>query len=476
MKYLKRYEQFLDETLSGANKNIDSRLMIIERSVLNDFSGSFWEMSMNSSVFTNEEKKFIKENLTTYKVDLVNEGWFGDMITKVYTKAKEKGKDVFAKIKEKIIKIKDGIKSLVGGIADFIKNFLSSLAKTATSKVKPLHDKVKDAFPAKIKETFSKKKPDPKELDKEIGELKSTYEFLKAKLSSMFSGEIDKVDDKVMSDAEAEVQNLESELQLESFDILGSFYIKEADEFKEGEKVKYKRDNGDEVEKEILRIEGDKIFFKDKDGNEFSKPITDVTKIEGEADKKDEKSLGGKAKDWFMKWFLDMEKSSPPEEGGKAKWWIKLILKIISLVLSPVVKTLEVAVKFIVSNVCKGVSIIINKIGGPGIFEFLILGGIVAGLPALSTEISLVNHEMPEPWSHIFEVVSHFLKEVTGLKSLLTIFGAFCTFMTFYQLVIEFNHSLHSVGASEHGTPAAKPAVVTKPEAKPVENTKPEVK
>jgi len=465
MKYLKRYESFLNDALNGMNKNIDSRLMIVEKNVLNDFSGSFWEMSIKSSVFTNEEKKFIKENLTTYKVDLVNEGWFGDMITKVYTSAKEKGKEIFAKIKEKIIKIKDGIKDLVGGIADFIKSLLASLAKKVTDGIKPLHDKVKDEFPKKVKETFAKKKPDPKELDKEIGELKTTYEFLKTKMSSMFSPEIDKVDDSVISNAEAEVQSLESELQLESFDILSSFYyIKEADEFKEGEKVKYKRDNGEEVEKEILRVEGDKIFFNDKDGNEFSKPITDVTKIEG-GEGEDKKSFGGKAKDWFMKWFLDMEKSSPPEKGGKAKWWIKLILKIISLVLSPVVKTLEVAAKLIVSNICKGVSWTVEKLGGPGVFEFLILGGIVAGIPALITEFTLVSHKMPDPWSHIFEIVSHFLTEISGLKILLTIFGAFCAFMTFYQLVTEFGHLLHNPSAiAGHDTTPEKKATVASPE------------
>jgi hypothetical protein len=52
-------------------------------------------------------------------------------------------------------------------------------------------------------------------------------------------------------------------------------------EFKVGDIVKYKRDNGEEAENEIVKIEGDKIFFKDKDGKEFSKTESDiVSKVE----------------------------------------------------------------------------------------------------------------------------------------------------------------------------------------------------
>jgi hypothetical protein len=39
------------------------------------------------------------------------------------------------------------------------------------------------------------------------------------------------------------------------------------------------------------------------------------------------------AKDWFMKWFLDMKETSPPEQ-GKPKWWMKLVLKIITNLLN----------------------------------------------------------------------------------------------------------------------------------------------
>ena len=168
-----------------------------------------------------------------------------------------------------------------------------------------------------------------------------------------------------------------------------------------------------------------------------------------------------------------MEEATPPEK-GKAVWWIKLILKVVSLVLSPVVKALEVAAKFISSNVLKATSAVSKYLGGPGVFEFMVLGGIVAGIPALITEFTLVSHKMPDPWSHIFEIISHFLAEAAGFKVLITIFGALCTTMTFAQLVTEFKHLFgHGHGAEHEEKPGQpKPAVAAVP-TKPAEGAEP---
>jgi gas vesicle protein len=461
MKYLKRYESFMNQTFNDVNINIDKSLSIVEKQVLNDFSVNFWDLSLNSSVFTNEEKTFIKENLMSNKVDLVNEGWLGDTLGQVWDKAKEVGGKIYDKVKEKITIIKDNIKNLVSGIADFIKNLFKSLGNSIVTKSATLKEKVKTEFPAKVKTILDQKKPDPKVLKNEIDELKATYDHLKLTVAAgLLSGSIDSSDDTVISDAEGQIGELENELKAESqnHDILSAFYITEAEkvevEYKVGDKVKYKRDNGEEVEKEIVKIEGDNIFFTDKEGKEFSKPKTDIIG----------KSQGVGAKVWggFSKWFLDMEQSTPPVK-GKAVWWLKLILKVVGLVLSPVVKALEVAVKFITSNVLKGASAAAKYLKGPGVFEFLVLGGIVAGLPALVTEFSLVGHKMPEAFAHIFEVVGLFLSEVSGMKVLLTIFSSFCAAMTLYQLIVEFKHLFGGHSGEEHGdekapvTPGAKP-------------------
>lgn len=459
MKYLKRYESFMDSAFNNANINIDKSLSIVEKQILNDFSVNFWNLSLNSSVFTTEEKTFIKENLMSNKVDLINEGWLGDTLGAVWDKAKEVGGKVWDKVKSKITIIKDNIKNLVSGIADFIKNMFKSLGESIITKSTALKAKVKTEFPAKVKSILDQKKPEPKVLKNEIDELKATYEHLKLTVAAgLLTGSIDASDDTVIADAESQVGELENELKAESqnHDILSAFYITEAEqapvEYKVGDKVKYKRDNGEEVEKEITKIEGDNIFFKDKDGKEFSKAKTDII---GKS-----QSVAGKVWGGFSKWFLDMEQATPPEK-GKAVWWLKLILKIVGLVLSPVVKALEVAAKFITSNVLKGASAAAKYLKGPGVFEFLVLGGIVAGLPALVTEFSLVGHAMPEEFAHIFEVVGLFLAEVSGMKVLLTIFGSFCAAMTLYQLIVEFKHLFGGHGGEGHGeegaTPGAKP-------------------
>jgi hypothetical protein len=60
-------------------------------------------------------------------------------------------------------------------------------------------------------------------------------------------------------------------------------------EYKEGEVVKYKRENGEEAQSEIIKIEGDKVFFKDKEGKEFTKEKKELTgKVEGGKEEKKE--------------------------------------------------------------------------------------------------------------------------------------------------------------------------------------------
>ena len=468
MKYLKRYESFMNNAFNDVNINIDKSLSIIEKQILNDFSVNFWDLSLNSSVFTNEEKLFIKENLISHKADLVNEGWLGDTLGQVWDKAKEIGGKIWDKVKAKITIIKDNIKNLVSGIADFIKAMFKSLGNSIVTKSTALKDKVKTDFPAKVKAILDQKKPAEKDLTTEIQQLKATCEHLKLSITAgLFTGSVDSSDDNVIKDAEGQIGELESELKAESsnHDILKAFYITEAEEvenpesveYKVGDKVIYKSKEGKEIEKEIIKIEGDNFFFNDKEGKEFSKTKADIV---GKA-----KGLGGKIWGGFSKWFLDMEQSTPPVK-GKAVWWLKLILKIVGLVLSPIVKALEVAAKFISSNILKAASAGAKYLKGPGIFEFLVLGGIAAGIPALITEFSLVGHKMPEDWAHIFEVVGLFLSEVSGLKVLLSIFGAFCAAMTLYQLVVEFKHLFGGHGHGEEGHGEKVPAPVETP-AKP---------
>ena len=63
MKHVRNYKSFV--------KDIHKQVPIIEKQIFSDFSNSIWDMSLRSSIFTNSEKEFIKENLISYKIDLL---------------------------------------------------------------------------------------------------------------------------------------------------------------------------------------------------------------------------------------------------------------------------------------------------------------------------------------------------------------------------------------------------------------------
>lgn len=438
MKYLNRYNEFFKSYINKSVNDIDNRLSVIESKILNDFEKDFWHLSMKSKVFNNEEKYFISENLMTSKVDLINEGWLSDTLGNVWDKAKEKGGKILDKIKSKITIIKDNIKNLVKGISDFVKSLLSSISSNVNNKITELKNKTKDKFADTFKNLLNKNQHTDEEVKSELKQLTDSYKFIADKMKSdLFGSNIDSNLNKVEMDAESQVGEIETEMKNESADILMSFYY---ENFNAGDLVEYKSKDGSTQKKNIERIDGDKIYFIDKEGNEFYKLTSDI--ITDEEHKESKGVWAG-----FSKWVLDMEQSTPPVE-GKAVWWIKLILKIITTILSPVVKGLEVAAKAITSNLMKGVSTAIKWMGGPGVYDFLILSAVLVGIGALATELSLVTHGMKEEWAHIFEIVSHFLSEMAGIKVLTTVFGSVCTFMTFYQLIEESKHLIF--GGHEH--------------------------
>jgi len=101
-------------------------------------------------------------------------------------------------------------------------------------------------------------------VDKKIADSMST---IITSINSM-SDKAKEIDDKAIADAKA------SETVIE---------------YKVGDIVKYKRENGEEAQSEIIKIEGDKVFFKDKDGKEFTKDKKDLTgKVEAGEEKKEE--------------------------------------------------------------------------------------------------------------------------------------------------------------------------------------------
>ena len=429
MKHIRNYKSFV--------KEIHKQVPIIEKQIFSDFSNSIWDMSLRSSIFTNDEKEFIKENLISYKIDLLKEE-FGikDFFKTVYDNGKKAGGKLFSTIKEKLLKIKEGMKSLISGVVKFFESMIKKLFNLSQSNVKNITTQFKSPIDKKLVELITQKKISTEDLKGDLGNVKQTTDFLKTKFVSSFSKKVETVDDKVISDAEAEVANIEDELKLESFDILKTFYSVNED-FKVGDKVSYTRDNGETAEKEIIKIDGDILTFKDKEGNEFTKGLDDVKPIKGVSDKVLD------AKDWFMKWFLDMKETSPPEE-GKAKWWMKLVLKIILLLLTPMKALLTTTINFVTKNAAKGLSNFVKYLGGPGIFEFAALNAVLIGIPNLisaPTKIIFSQFgvsQLEEPWNLVFKLFSKLILDISGMDMVVKVFGVICLVLAVEGIVTSY--------------------------------------
>jgi hypothetical protein len=457
MKYVRNYKSFV--------KDIHKQVPIIEKQIFSDFSNSIWDMSLRSSIFTNDEKEYIKENLISYKIDLLKEE-FGikDFFQTVYDNGKKAGGKLFSTIKEKLLKIKEGMKSLISGVVKFFEAIIKNLFNISQNNVKNITTQFKSPIDKKLVELITQKKIDKEELKSDLSNVKQTTEFLKGKFVSSFNKKVETVDDKVISDAEAEVANIEDELKLESFDILKTFYSVN-EEFKVGDMVSYTRDNGEKAEKEIFKIDGDTLTFKDKEGKEFTKGLDDVKPVKGVSDKILD------AKDWFMKWFLDMKQTSPPEE-GKTKWWMKLVLKVILLLLAPMKALLTTTIKFVSTNATKGLSNFVKALGGPGIFEFTALNAVLIGIPNLldgPTKIIFSQFglaQLEEPWNLVFKLFAKLISEISGMDMIIKVFGVICLVLAVEGIVTSYlSKSAEKVEGSE------QPVEVT-PE-KPIEKTNP---
>lgn len=99
----------------------------------------------------------------------------------------------------------------------------------------------------------------------------------------------------VLNNAQTKATEIEQKA-IESAKGTDSKDSKSSTEYKVGDKVKYKKDNGEEAEGEIAKIDGDKFTFKDKDGKEFTKEKKDIIgkseakKDDAQVDVKDIKS------------------------------------------------------------------------------------------------------------------------------------------------------------------------------------------
>jgi hypothetical protein len=97
---------------------------------------------------------------------------------------------------------------------------------------------------------------------------------------------------------------------------------------------------------------------------------------ESDEEVKKEKTVGQKCLDWLLD-FLRQDKIDPEaKKGTKILWWGKLFLKVLSTCINPILKIVDYVAKTGSKFALKAVSLITRALGGPGAFEFVILGTI----------------------------------------------------------------------------------------------------
>lgn len=461
MKYMKGYQRFVNESKKAIEKNS----MIVEKQVLSDFSEDFWNLCLKSSVFTNEEKLYIKDNLSDKKVSLLNEEW--DWLNKAVDWAKDKGEKMFNFVKDKIEAVKNGLKDFVVSMISFAKNILTSGLQSAMRQATKFKAKV--SGDGKIKKQVQEM--DPEKAGDEVSNLVKTLQFyapgkkaseakpnfdkigpqIEAKLKSAEGTAISSAE-KNLSEAEAEAQNesIKNIINSTNDDVLLSFYnlsfINEAEE--------------------------------------------------APAKEAPQKTTGQKCVDWFLG-FIGQEGLDPEaKSGAKLFWWGKLFLRILATCLSPILKVVEVLIKTGSNAALKTVSRITKFFGGPPadkeFYEFILLGGLCAGVVGIVYDALMIadsaflgadNFSVIKAW--FAKAINNSLDLFPDYKALKSIFAYFCAAMTLWHVLEEMahlgilkgkfgeffgGHGDHGHGEHKEGEeakPGEKPAPAAKPGEKP---------
>jgi hypothetical protein len=455
---MRNYHSFIKES----KKQIGKNALIVEKQVLKEFSSDFWGLCLRSSIFTNEEKTYIENNLTNKKVSLLNEEW--DWLDKAVDWAKDKGEKMLNFVSDKIKAVKNGLKDFVSSMVGLAKKlFLAGLNGALLQAAK---FKQKVSGDGKVKKQIQDL--DPEKSKNEIEDLKKTFQFW---APGKTAAEAKPAVDKAGGQIEAKIKSAE------------------------GEAVSSTEKNLTEAEQEAKNESVSNIIYST--GDDVLESFYNLSLIK-EAEEvpeggEEKKTTGQKCIDWLLG-FLGQEKMDPEAKAGKKLfWWGKLFLKILATCLSPVLKIVEALVKTGANLALKGVSMITGALGGPGAFEFALLGGLCGGIVGIIYDtIMLFGGEaggadtMAAVKKWLAHAVNESLELFPSYKTLKYIMAGFCAGMTLWHVIEEIKHLAHGghgehKEGEEHGEeakpgdpvkPGEKPAPI-KPGEKPVEGEKP---
>ncbi len=396
MKWIKEYSKFLKES----KLQVEEQSLIIEKQIMHDLSKDFWNLCLKSEVFTIDEKEYISKNLSTIEVKL-NEEW--EWLDKAVNYAKEKGDKFIKIIKGRIEKLKAGIKNFIKSMVEMAKNLLTSFFSAANKYAQKLSKSSK----TKVEQVLEKNKVP----EDEWSQLKLTLEhwglLAKDKVNSAAAA---------YSSAKNLFINVQSSAEKQSIENLNQI-------------------NFSEVEEDVL------IHFYN-----FDK----INEAEDAQNVQNKEAGSTTVWSWLLK-FLGQEKLDPDVKiGKKLFWWGKFFLKVLGFILSPLTKLLESLIKFSGNKILKGISHLTKQMSGPGVFEFVVLGGIVAGLVGIAAEAALLSHlEFPgnQELHQVVSWIAHAVEAAGDLagwyKIITTTLTTFCLVMTVWHVYEEIKHLKH---------------------------------
>jgi hypothetical protein len=412
MKYIRNYHSFIRES----KKQIGKNALVVEKQVLNEFSSDFWGLCLRSSIFTNEEKVYIENNLSNKKVSLLNEE--GEWLDKAVDWAKDKGEKMLGFVSDKIKSIKNGLKDFVSSMVAFAKKILMSGLNAALTQAKKFKQKV--TGDGKFKENL--KNIDPEKSKEEFEDFVKTIQFWAPGKSA----------------AEAKPSVDKAGGQIES-------KIKSA----EGEAISSTEKNLTEAEDEAKNESVSTIIYSTNDDVLESFYNLSLIKEAEESKDGEKKTTGQKCIDWILG-FLGQDKMDPDAKAGKKLfWWGKLFLKVLSTCLSPILKIVESLVKTGANLALKGVSMVTGALGGPGAFQFAVLGGLCGGIVGIIYDSLMLFGDGGEStgadtMAVVKKWLAHAINESLELfasyKTLKYIFAGFCAAMTLWHVIEELAH------------------------------------
>lgn len=418
MKYIRNYNSYKSHRSNTSNENNEnyfynkgrkSNKSILECALISEGISYNDILLLNESVNFNKVDNLIVDSLyesiksnDTNSIELLEEGVWGNLIDgakDLWDKGVQVGKTVFKSFKDFLARIGDIIKTLFGKIKQFFQKLWEIFIPKAIELTSKVADGVKGAGSqgmsglssilgnestqseiqeaekdlTKVREKFSsgnvgnmsdeaaKKLEDDADEYKDVTDTSEIEELIKDSFNSKF-------------DRKTTVRKVYYSLKgylLEGNNITELYNaINEADEveYKEGDVVKYKTKAGDEVEKEIIKIDGDKFYFKDKEGNEFTKTKDDII---SKAEQKEGEDTGG-------------------VKSGKGMFgWI---CEGVGFILSPISKLKEWIIKAGVNGAMGGVSAFAR--GFNSAYKYVVIG-------TMCSLVYHIIHGITSVWGHL---------------------------------------------------------------------------